>query len=317
MLGGKERSVSARSSDSRTQRHQNVQREAEIHYQSYRSRKAKPIHRKRYHKEAYLQRMEVFSESEDNGGGCWKSRSKNKSQALKKTTYPNHGEDPEDHLKIFQAAAKVERWAMATWCHMFNSMLTGSVRVWFDDLPPESVDNYDDLKKAFLANFFNKRSVSKILIHARLHDNNLKSMDEMMRATTVFLRGERKGPAEGSEEGRSVLKGQSFGNFNGPTLAKGGQEKGHTKLLPRSRILTGSIAFHQQPSLGGKNQIGNSFGVPRANTSNRQKKRSQALERNKAIQEEVERLVEANIMKKVHYHNWLSNPVMVKKYDDS
>ncbi|GKA90036.1 hypothetical protein Tco_0811848 [Tanacetum coccineum] len=50
---------------------------------------------------------------------------KNKSQALKKTTYPNHGEDLEDHLKIFQAAAKVERWAMPTWCDMFNSMLTG------------------------------------------------------------------------------------------------------------------------------------------------------------------------------------------------
>ncbi|GKB20430.1 hypothetical protein Tco_0854353 [Tanacetum coccineum] len=26
-------------------------------------------------------------------------------------------DDPEDHLKNFQAAAKVERWAMPTWCH--------------------------------------------------------------------------------------------------------------------------------------------------------------------------------------------------------
>ncbi|GJS68125.1 hypothetical protein Tco_0682690 [Tanacetum coccineum] len=49
----------------------------------------------------------------------------------------------------------------------------------------------------------------------------------------------------------------------------------------------------------------------------RQKKRSQALERNKAIQEEVERLVEAGIMKEVHYHRWLSNPVMIKEHDDS
>ncbi|GJT50153.1 reverse transcriptase domain-containing protein [Tanacetum coccineum] len=49
----------------------------------------------------------------------------------------------------------------------------------------------------------------------------------------------------------------------------------------------------------------------------RQKKRSQAPERNKAIQEEVERLVEAGIMKEVHYHNWLSNPIMVKKHDDN
>ncbi|GJV91255.1 reverse transcriptase domain-containing protein [Tanacetum coccineum] len=62
-------------------------------------------------------------------------------------------EDPEDHHKIFWAAAKVERWAMPTWCHMFNSTLTGSARVWFDDLPLESVDSYDDLKEAFLTNF--------------------------------------------------------------------------------------------------------------------------------------------------------------------
>ncbi|GJS42699.1 reverse transcriptase domain-containing protein [Tanacetum coccineum] len=49
----------------------------------------------------------------------------------------------------------------------------------------------------------------------------------------------------------------------------------------------------------------------------RQKKRGQAPERNKAIQEEVEKLVDAGIMKEVHYHNWLSNPVMVKKHDGS
>ncbi|GJY92128.1 reverse transcriptase domain-containing protein [Tanacetum coccineum] len=70
-------------------------------------------------------------------------------------------EDPEDHLKIFQAAAKVERWAMSTWCHMFNYTLTGSARVWFDDLPPESVDSYDDLKEAFLANFLQQKKCIK------------------------------------------------------------------------------------------------------------------------------------------------------------
>ncbi|GJU90799.1 reverse transcriptase domain-containing protein [Tanacetum coccineum] len=47
----------------------------------------------------------------------------------------------------------------------------------------------------------------------------------------------------------------------------------------------------------------------------RQKKRGQAPERNKAIQEEVAKLVDAGIMKEVHYHSWLSNPVMVKKHD--
>ncbi|GKG28482.1 hypothetical protein Tco_0406809, partial [Tanacetum coccineum] len=46
-----------------------------------------------------------------------------------------------------------------------------------------------------------------------------------------------------------------------------------------------------------------------------QKKRGQAPERKKAIQEEVEKLVGAGIMKEVHYHCWLSNSVMVKKHD--
>ncbi|GJV55509.1 hypothetical protein Tco_1456514 [Tanacetum coccineum] len=41
----------------------------------------------------------------------------------------------------------VERWAMPTLCHMFNFTLTGSARVWFDDLPPEFVDSNDDLKR--------------------------------------------------------------------------------------------------------------------------------------------------------------------------
>ncbi|GKD57732.1 hypothetical protein Tco_1291119, partial [Tanacetum coccineum] len=49
----------------------------------------------------------------------------------------------------------------------------------------------------------------------------------------------------------------------------------------------------------------------------RQKKRGQAPEINKAIHEEVEKLVNIGIMKEVHYHSWLSNPVMVRKHDGS
>ncbi|GJS35351.1 hypothetical protein Tco_0533733 [Tanacetum coccineum] len=86
---------------------------------------------------------------------------KGRSQVLRRMICPNHGhiktyggsEDLEDHLKIFQAATKTERWAMPMWCHMFNSTLTGNTRVWFDDLPQESIHSYDDLKKAFLENY--------------------------------------------------------------------------------------------------------------------------------------------------------------------
>ncbi|GJY22695.1 hypothetical protein Tco_0396353 [Tanacetum coccineum] len=154
--------------------------------ESSRSKGTKLAPEKHHNKRASSRRTEVLSESEGSAGGHWKSRSKKQTSSIedddlsqpwvceetdlftpricyfdlpKRTHMPSHiktyeeSEDPEDHLKIFQAAMKVECWAMSTWCHVFNSMLTGSAMVWFDDLPPESVDNYDDLKEAFLANY--------------------------------------------------------------------------------------------------------------------------------------------------------------------
>nr|GEV03234.1 reverse transcriptase domain-containing protein [Tanacetum cinerariifolium] len=88
-------------------------------------------------------------------------------ESSRKTRMPNNVKtydgtgDPEDHVKVFQAAAQVERWAMPTWCHMFNSTLIGTARVWFDELPPESIDGYKDLKAAFLAYFMQQKKYVK------------------------------------------------------------------------------------------------------------------------------------------------------------
>ncbi|GJX98594.1 reverse transcriptase domain-containing protein [Tanacetum coccineum] len=97
----------------------------------------------------------------------------------------NGSEDPEDHLKIFQAAAKTERWAMPTWCHMFNSTLTGNARVWFDDLPPESIDSYNDLREAFLKNYLQQKKCIKdpIVLH------NIKQRDG--ESTEDFIQSRR------------------------------------------------------------------------------------------------------------------------------
>ncbi|GJZ45623.1 reverse transcriptase domain-containing protein [Tanacetum coccineum] len=86
-------------------------------------------------------------------------------------TYDGTG-DLEDHLKIFQAAAQVERWAMPTWCHMFNSTLIGAARVWFDELPPESIDGYKGLKAAFL-DFMQQKKYVKDPVEI----NNIKQRD--------------------------------------------------------------------------------------------------------------------------------------------
>nr|GFA46334.1 reverse transcriptase domain-containing protein [Tanacetum cinerariifolium] len=240
------------------------------------------------HDKRHRSRRSPLSKSEDSGGGHWKSRSKKKKSSgekddlsqpwvceetdpftpwiryfdFPKTRMPSHiktydgSEDPKDHLKIFQAAAKTERWAMPTWCHMFNSTnstLTENARVWFDDIPPESIDSYDDLKKAFLENYLLQKKYIKdpIEIHnikqrneesteyfvrrykleskdvkeapecmrifgfvhgitnpeliKRLHDKIPKTMDEMMRVTTSFLRGEEVFGANKGRKGSKIV----------------------------------------------------------------------------------------------------------------
>ncbi|GKA34361.1 reverse transcriptase domain-containing protein [Tanacetum coccineum] len=169
-LGGKERSASARSDS----RHQGShEKETEV----------QP--RKHHHRGTSSRETGGHSESEDSEGGHWKSKSRrHRSNTYEddlsqpwtceernpftprirhfnfpRTRMPSHVKtydgsgDPEDHLKLFQAAAKTERWAMPTWCHMFNSTLTGNARVWFDKLPRESIDSYEDLRTAFRENY--------------------------------------------------------------------------------------------------------------------------------------------------------------------
>nr|GEZ92909.1 hypothetical protein [Tanacetum cinerariifolium] len=76
--------------------------------------------------------------------------------------------------KIFQAAAQVERWAMPTWCHMFTSTLIGAARVWFDELPPKSIDGYKGLKVSFLTYFMQQKKYVKDPV--KIH--NIKQRDE-------------------------------------------------------------------------------------------------------------------------------------------
>nr|GEU55937.1 reverse transcriptase domain-containing protein [Tanacetum cinerariifolium] len=137
------------------------------------------------------------SKSGTSDGGHWMSKSKRRKptwsceemdpftprirnfKSSQKTRMPNNvktydvTEDPEDHVKIFQAAAQVIRWAMPTWCHMFNSTLIGTVRVWFDELPPESIDEYKDLKASLLAYFMRQKKYFNDLVEI----HNIKQRD--------------------------------------------------------------------------------------------------------------------------------------------
>nr|GEZ38775.1 reverse transcriptase domain-containing protein [Tanacetum cinerariifolium] len=381
---------------------------------------------------------------------------------------------------------------------MFNSTLIGSARVWFDDLPPESVDSYDDLKKAFLANFLLQKKCIKdtVGIHhikqrewdsaedfvqifqtesrhvkgspecmrisgfmhgiinpelnKRLHDNILKSVNEIMReilalekckfktpppmTTSIGKRnnnklcefhgevryntvecmhmrrqikelikagkmsyvikelkqGNRKDQPKAAKKGETSKKDKPQEILMAPSGSKepdgssyhtphwfqwrncmanrkniaasknrgceafnlymdefcGGKitisvQWDHRKAsadnptLVHNGLRTRSTTFLHHPRCRRKDQISNSSEIPkdmkgvlrhlaehRLNVREgclpvRQKKGSQAPKRKKEIQEEVAKLVDARIVKEVHYNNWLSIPVMLKKHDDS
>ncbi|GKA51858.1 reverse transcriptase domain-containing protein [Tanacetum coccineum] len=182
-LGDKGKSMYTYSNDSRRQSYHISRRDTKSCYQSSRSRGTKLASEKHHNKIASSHRIEVLSESEGSAGGHWKSR------------------------------------------------------VWFDDLPPESVDTYDDLKETFLANFRQQKKCIKDPVEIyhikqregesmedfvrrfkiksrdvkgapkvirisgfmhgitnpelikRLHNKIPKSVDEMMRISTSFLRG--------------------------------------------------------------------------------------------------------------------------------
>nr|GEY38547.1 reverse transcriptase domain-containing protein [Tanacetum cinerariifolium] len=109
-------------------------------------------------------------------------------------------------------------------------------------------------------------------------------------------------------------------NFLDQEVVVGGSlsDRGRTELC--SLLKKNLDIFAWQPS--------DMIGVPRSVAEHRlniregcppvrQKKRGQAPKRAKAIQAEVQKLVEARIMREFYYHVWLSNPVMVKKHDGS
>ncbi|GKF26592.1 reverse transcriptase domain-containing protein [Tanacetum coccineum] len=72
-------------------------------------------------------------------------------------------------------------WAMPTWCHMFNSTLTGNARVWFDKLPKDSIDSYEDPRTAFRENYLQQTKHIKdpVEIH-HIKQRDEESMEDFM-----------------------------------------------------------------------------------------------------------------------------------------
>nr|GEV57801.1 reverse transcriptase domain-containing protein [Tanacetum cinerariifolium] len=126
-------------------------------------------------------------------------------------TYDGMG-DPEDHVKIFQTAAQVERWAMPTWCHMFNPTLIGAAIVWFDELPPESIDSYKDLKAAFLAYFMQQKKYVKdpVEIHniKQKDGETIEDFMERFKVETGRMKRAPESAAASKKKGHASWKAQ-------------------------------------------------------------------------------------------------------------
>nr|GEU99088.1 reverse transcriptase domain-containing protein [Tanacetum cinerariifolium] len=127
-------------------------------------------------------------------------------------------------------------------------------RVWFDELPPESVDSYKDLKAAFLAYFMQQKKYVKdpVEIHNikqkdgetiedfmerfKVETGSMKgplnTMEEMMITTTAFIRGEaaaaskKKGHTSWKAQDRQKGKLQKKGLTSGVTQGKEGDLTG-------------------------------------------------------------------------------------------
>nr|GEU42857.1 reverse transcriptase domain-containing protein [Tanacetum cinerariifolium] len=95
-----------------------------------------------------------------------------------------------------ETAPAVERWAMPTWCHMFTSTLIWAARIWFDELPPKSIDSYKELKVAFLAYFMQQKKYVKdpVEIH-NIKQKDGETIEDFMERFKVET-GRMKGAPE-------------------------------------------------------------------------------------------------------------------------
>ncbi|GJZ53411.1 hypothetical protein Tco_0608296 [Tanacetum coccineum] len=185
-------------------------------------------------------RTESFSESEDSRGGHWKSRSKKQKSSIeeddmsqpwvceerdpftsriryfdfpKKTRMPsnvktyNESKDPEDHLKNFQAAAKVERCGNANLVFScFNSTLTGYAKVWFDELPHGIRGYVPSGRWALLTRHGRKHF--RHGNHRKLGENKISIEEETLgisRAEKDQLKTAKNGEASGKDKAMAIL----------------------------------------------------------------------------------------------------------------
>ncbi|GJS76800.1 hypothetical protein Tco_0726681 [Tanacetum coccineum] len=149
-------------------------------------------------------------------------------------TYDGTG-DQKDHLKIFKAAAQVERWTMPTWCHMFKSTLIGAARqkkyvkdpIEIHIIKQRDGETIEDFMERFKVETGRMKGAPECMrisrfmygvknpeLTKRLNQHVPNTMEEMMTITTAFIRGEAA--AASKKKGHSSWKSQDQSKRHAP-----------------------------------------------------------------------------------------------------
>ncbi|GJT31845.1 gag protein [Tanacetum coccineum] len=69
--------------------------------------------------------------------------------------------DLDDYLTKFMGTMDVHKLLEPAWCRTFRITLCRAVRFWYDNLSPESIDSFHQLREKFRANFLQQRRFQK------------------------------------------------------------------------------------------------------------------------------------------------------------
>nr|GEV29490.1 reverse transcriptase domain-containing protein [Tanacetum cinerariifolium] len=246
-LGDKEKNMFAHSRDLRHRSYNSSRRDTESYYRSSRSKEIDFASEKHHNKRTSSRRTEALSKSEDSAGGHWKSSPKRQKSSVEdvmsqpwvceetypftpwicyfdfpKTQMPSHiktydeSEDPEDHLKIFQAAAKTERWTIKK-C-IKDPVEIHNIKQRDEESMEDFVRRYKlecrDVKGALECTKISglMLGITNPELIKRLYDKIPKSVDKMMKTPDKTQTSKRE--AFGTNKGRSESKTYSPSSQN-------------------------------------------------------------------------------------------------------
>nr|GEV99684.1 reverse transcriptase domain-containing protein [Tanacetum cinerariifolium] len=236
--------------------------------------------------------------------------------------------------------------AMPTWCHMLNSTLRGSQRKYIKD--PVEIHHIKQREgestEAFMERFkaesmhVNRASecmrifefmhgITNLDLIKRFNDNIPKQMPnkrhdrftpliktpkEILAMDTVKFKEPppMSGPAENPKKNK-------FCEFHGDKRHNT-DECIYLRKQIEEAVKSGQLSRLLNEIKQGSHKGEHSKAVKKGETPRKEKATTifmvqpwqRAPDRNRSIQEEAAKLVEAQIMREVHYHSWLSNPVM-------